>query len=211
MLILLYEKKEKFFSYYSTEFRTSPDEQYISLVRGYLGKPDYALVIKDLATLEDAFTLSIQDIEKRNPDLVQDISFSGGGWSKNSRYFWADTSYGANTLGFIRIDMQEKKFDLFPSPKDVLGGDALNLERGLTTIHPGNVWYGVTDITEEEKARRRKEGIGTELYIHNLLTGERTFIASTTEPLWFYQPRWTSETELQYTLPSGEKRVYVVR
>lgn len=31
-----------------------------------------------------------------------------------------------------------------------------------------------------------------------------------TEPLWYFKPKWLSETELGYTLPNGEKKVYKI-
>ena len=97
---------------YSPIFRISDNEKNISLIRGYLGKDNYALIIKDLKTLEDPLTLPITDIEKRNPDLVDDISLDG--WTKDSRYFWARTHSGANVLGFLRID-----FSLLPKMSSV--------------------------------------------------------------------------------------------
>lgn len=149
------------------------------------------------------------EIEKKNPDIVGNIGLRN--WSRDGRYFWADTTYGANELGFIRIDSQSWSVDLLSSPKDVLGGDALNVENGWITVHPNNVWFGIAQITEEEKAKRRAQGIGTELYIHNLFTGERQFVASTTEPFWFFKPRWLSDTKLQYELPTGKKKVYKIQ
>lgn len=196
--------------YFSPEFRIDREETHIALTRGYLGSSDYAIIIKNLDTLQDVLVLPIQDIEKRNPDLVQDISFENGGWTDDDRYFWADTHNGANTLGFIRIDMQTKTFDLFPAPKDMLGGDAVNVERGLVTVYPGNVWYGIAQVEDEEKARLRAQGIGTELYIYNLFTKQQQFVASTTEPLYYFQPRWLSSTTLQYTLPSGATTTYTI-
>lgn len=193
---------------YSLDFRIDPLENYIALIKYYLGHPDYALVIKNSA-LEDIFTLSIIEIEKRNSDLVQDISLNG--WTKEGHYFWAHTHYGANTLGFIRIDSQDWRVDLFPAPKDVLGGDALNLENGYVTVHSKNIWIGVAELEEEEKIRRRAQGIGTELYIENLITGERHFVTKTNEPLWYFKPKWVSETALEYQLPSGEKKVYKIK
>lgn len=53
--------------------------------------------------------------------------------------------------------------------------------------------------------------IGTELYIENLFIKERRFIASTTEPLWYFKPIWISDTELEYELPSGEKKIYKIK
>lgn len=193
---------------FGTDFRIDLLEKYIVLERGYLGKDDYALIIKDLKTKEDVFTLLAKDLQKINPrfigvfDLLQ--------WTDDSRYFWGSISDGAYVNGYFRIDTSSWKVDIYEAPQDVLGGDALNVEKGYITVHPGNVWYGFADMTEEEKAKRRVQGIGTELYIHNLFTGERQFIDKTTEPLWYFKPQWLSDTELQYELPTGEKKIYKI-
>lgn len=195
--------------YYSYVFRIDPDEKFIVLEKGYLGKDDYAIVVKDLNTKEDIFILFAKEIFNQYPNITG--NFNVREWTKDGRYFWANIFVGANVLGFIRIDSSNWTYEVFPAPKDVLGGDALNLEKGLITVHPGNVWYGIAEITEEEKARRRAQGIGTELYIHNLFTGQWQFVASTTEPLWYFKPKWISDTELEYELPTGEKEVYKIK
>ncbi len=192
--------------FFSSDFRISPQEKYLALKKGYLGKDDYAIVVKDLKTKEDVFVLPMTEIKKKNPKITGRIRFND--WARDGRYFWADMHTGAITLGFIRVDTKNWTYDLFPAPKDVLGGDALNLENGYITVHPGNVWFGVVELNEREKEKRRKQGIGTELYIQNLATGERHFVAKTDEPLWYFKPRWLSDTELEYALPGGEKRVY---
>lgn len=215
-LVILGKKieEEKTAFYFSNDFRVDHNEYYLVLQRGYLGSPDYAIIIKDLKNLNDVFVLSIKEIEKQNPDMVGDIGFestSGFGWTRDGRYFWARTSYGANTLGFIRIDTINWNTDFISAPKNILGGDVLNFENGYITVHPGNTWFGFADITQEEKEKRRKEGIGTELYIENLFTKERRFVASTTEPLWYFKPRWISDDELRYIEPNGEIKVYKIQ
>lgn len=207
-IILLSEKPKEFISYFSPDFRVDPLEHYIVLLKGYFGSPDYALVVKDLKTLEDAFVLPMTEIEKQNKEIIGNLELDI--WTRDGRYFWAATHYGAVSLGFIRIDTQNWTSDIFQAPENVLGGDALNIENGFITVHPGNVWFGVEEIEQEEKAKRRKEGIGTELYIHNLFTGERSFVNKTDEPLWFFKPKWISENELEYELPTGEKKVYKI-
>ena len=77
-------------------------------------------------------------------------------------------------------------------------------------MHPDNVWYGIDIMTEQEEARRRARGTGTELYIENLFTRERNFVDKTEEPLWYFQPKWISDTELQYELPDGTKKIYKI-
>lgn len=193
---------------YSYDFRIDPLEEYLILEKSYLGKDDYSLVIKNLETKEDIFVLLAKEIFKQYPNIIGDFDMLE--WTKDGRYFWGNVSDGAYVNGYFRIDTSSWKVDIYEAPQDVLGGDALNVEKGYITVHPGNVWYGFADMTEEEKAKRRVQGIGTELYIHNLFTGERQFIDKTTEPLWYFKPQWLSDTELQYELPTGEKKIYKI-
>lgn len=188
------------------DFRVDPIETYVVLERGYLGKDDYALIVKNLQTKEDAFIFSFQKIIDEYPDLAGNIRLDD--WSDDGRYFWFDTHVGAIRLGFVRIDTAMWRADIFPAPENVMGGDALNFNTGYITVHPGNIWFGVYELTEEEKEKRRKEGIVSELYIENLFTDERYFIDKTDEPLWFFKPEWISDTELEYYFPSGEKKAY---
>lgn len=193
---------------YSYIFRIDPNEKYLVLEKSYLGKDDYSLVIKDINTKEDLFILFAKDISKQHSNMIGSIGLNQ--WTKDGRYFWGNIFEGAYVNGFFRIDVQTWKVDIFEAPQDVLGGDALNVENGFITVHPGNTWFGFSDMTEEEKEKRRKQGIGTELYIHNLITGERKFIVKTEEPLYFFKPKWISNTELQYELPNGEKKIYIL-
>jgi len=194
---------------YSLDFRINLNEKYIVLERGYLGLDDYALVIKDLKTKEDIFELLIKNIVKQYPNIIG--NFDMREWTKDGRYFWGDIFVGANVLAFFRIDTSNWVYDIFPAPQDVLGGDALNVENGYITVHPGNVWFGIVEFTEEEKTKRRAQGIGTEIYIYNLFTKERHLVDKTDEPLWFFKPKWISDTELEYELPTGEKKIYKIK
>lgn len=200
----------KYTSFFNDDFRIDFQERYIALVRGYLGQSDYALIIKDLKTLDDVLVFPFSELEKRNAELIGDITLEGGMWTPDGRYFWADTHYGATTLGFIRVDTATWKVDVLPAPKGTVGGDALNAARGLTSLHEGYVWIGIEDVYQLEKEKLQKEGIGTTLYIFDLFTQKRHFVSSTTEPLWYFQPQWISDIQLQYVLPSGEKKTYTV-
>ena len=46
------------------------------------------------------------------------------------------------------------------------------------------------------------------LDLHNLFTKERVLLETVSDPGWFYKPQWISDTELQYTMPSGEVKIY---
>jgi len=212
-ILLLTEKSEKYVSYYDQDFRVDPSERYLVLEKGYAGSSDgvYDIVFKDLKTMENVFVLPVSEVWENNPDTISGSSVGfDQGWSKDGRYFWANFFGGAPVFGYIRIDSQTWTYELFPAPPDVLGGDQLNLETGWLTVHPGNVWFGVAELFEEEKAKRRVQGIGTDLYLHNLLTGQRLFVAHTDEPIHYFKPKWLSDAELEYSLPSGERKVFTV-
>lgn len=195
---------------YDLDFRVDPMEIYIALVKGRSWEPEeYGYVIKNQQTYEDFFSLLYPTILKTNPDLEGYLGLEG--WTKDGTYFWGDVSAGAPRLGFVRIKRDSWNVNALSAPKDVLGGDALNLENGYITVHPDNVWFGIAEFTEKEKEKRRRNSIGTDLYIHNLISSDRHFIASTTEPLWYFKPKWLSDTELQYEMPTGEKKIYKIQ
>ena len=195
------------FDGFSTDFRVDPTESYVALEWSYLDNQDYALVIKDLKTKKNSFVLKFVDFIKQYPGFSGNFGLYGG-WSTNGQYFWGQIFDGANVLEFLRIEREIWKMSVFPTPPNVLGGDALNTDTGWLTVHSDNVWYGDTEFTEQEKAKRRAQGVGTELYIYNLFTGKRYFVDKIDEPLWFFKPQWFSDTELEYELPNGDKKVY---
>lgn len=215
--IMTFSETDQFGNYklfHDDDFRIDPKEKYLALTTGYLGSPDFALVIKNLKTLKDVFTLPFADILAKNPSLEGDIAFNE--WTEDGGYFWANIFGGAPIIGFIRIDTTNWTYELFPAPQDMLGGDALNVSTGDVTVHPGNEWSGVSQIDDEEKAARRTKGIGTDLYIYNLFTKKRTLVSHTDEPLAYFHPRWISSTTLEYFMPkpdgsTGEQKEFVVK
>ena len=195
---------------YSYSFRIDPLEHYIVLEKGYMGKENYALIIKDLETKEDVFTLLHSELPKKDLKLLGIFDFRE--WTKDGKYFWGAISAAAVVPGFFRIDTKTWQYKLFADlPEWIGGGDQLNVETGWVTYHTDMVWTGVHDMTEAIKQERREQRIGTTLYIYNLFTKEKRFIYKTEEPIWFTKPIWLSDTELEYELPSGEKKVYRVK
>ena len=209
MLVFSEKPNSEYIRYYNDDFRVDPLERYVVLERGYLYKDDYALVIKDLGTKEDVFTLLHSDLPK--PDLKLPGLFDFREWTKDGRYFWGAISAGAVVPGFFRIDTETWEYELFADlPEWIGGGDRLNIETGWVTYHTDMVWTGVHQITEDIKQERREQGIGTTFYIYNLFTKERRLVCKTEEPIWFTKPEWLSGTELEYELPSGEKNIYQI-
>jgi hypothetical protein len=177
------------------------------------------MVIKDINTLEDVFTLPMTEIEKKNKDIVGDIGFvetAPTPWSSDGRYFWADLADGAYELGFIRVDTSNWTYQLLPTGDTVLGGDAFNPDTGDVTLSPNNEWTGDADVESAQRATLRAKGIGTDLYVLNLFTHKRTLVAHTDIPLAYFHPRWTSSTTLEYFTATtdgtkGERREFVLK
>lgn len=192
--------------FFSTDFRVDSQEKYLVLIKSYSNKDDYSLIIKDLKTKQDLFVLSAKDIAEQYPNIVG--NFNMREWSKDARYFWGDIFVGAYVKGFFRIDTLNWKTDIFEVLEGVGGGDALNTEKSLVTRHPGYVWTGLDILTEEIKKEWREQGKKSALYLYNLFTKEQILLETTNEPLWFFKPKWLSDTELEYESPTGEKEIY---
>ncbi|MCK5471924.1 hypothetical protein KAI54_01925 [Candidatus Gracilibacteria bacterium] len=65
-ILLLSEKPNEFIGYYSSFFRTSDDEKYVALIKGWYGEPEeHAVVIKDLDTMEDIHTITFSELMEK--------------------------------------------------------------------------------------------------------------------------------------------------
>jgi len=193
---------------FNLEFKVDFLEAYLALIKGYLGQTDFAIVIKEIATNNDVFSLEHKDIISKYPGLIG--VFGLDGWTKNSRYLWGRISYGANILGFFRIERDAWKVDIFPLTERILGGTAFNLEYGYVTFDTGPGWIGIHEVAEQVYDEWRRQGKIVELYVYNLFTQEKFLVATSSDPSWHGTPRWRSDTELEYSLPSGEKKIYKI-
>lgn len=210
-LLLLSEKPKEYISYYWATFRVSPLEQHISLVRGHGGRDDYALIVKDLQTLADVFVLPVADIAKRNPDIGGDIDFQNGGWTTDGRYFWFGLGIAADVYGLVRVDSKDWTYEVFPVLERTMWGDAFNMNAGVIT-YGENVapWTGVEEMDQQLQKEALEAGQISSFYVYNLFTKQKYLIATTTDPTYFFRPYWLSDTELQYELPTGEKKIYKI-
>lgn len=197
--------------YYDYDFRIDFIEIYIALIQGYLGKIDnYATIIKELETKKDIFKLDYENIINQYPEMAGDFQFDE--WTRESRYFWGHLSYGANVLGFFRIERDTWKVDILPAPQGTLGGTAFNPEYGYITYDTGPGWIGIEEIAQQVYEEWQKAGKIKEFYLYNLFTKEKILLATTTDPSWPFQSKsnWISDTELEYELPTGEKKIYKI-
>lgn len=210
-LILLSEKNKEEISIndFSYDFRVDPTEKYVVLEKGYLGKDNYAVVIKNLETKEDVFTLPMKDIADLNEELIG--SFGMNEWSKDGKYYWGNIFDGANVLAFFRIETGTWKMQFFPAPEGTMGGDALNPENGYITYDNGAPWTGDADFNKTYQEQWKKEGKKVSFYLYNLFTKEKILLGTDSDPTSSIKGSWISDKEFEYTLPNSEKRIYKIK
>lgn len=209
-LVLLSEKPKEFISYFSPDFRIDPNEKYLVLEKSYLGQDDYALVIKDLNTKENLLVLNLKDILAKYPDVIPG-SFGLGSWSKDGKYLYGDLFQGDLSTAYYRIEAETWKTEIFPAPPDILTGveRAINFEKLYLAYVDIPIFTGVQEVYEQIIEKAKKEGKQKNLYLYNLITKEKIRIAST-EPEWRFNLKWISDTELEYELLTGEKKIYKI-
>lgn len=198
-------------SSYSYDFRVSPDEKYVALIKSYGGQDDYSLVIKDLKTKEDAFILTMNEFLLRYPDI--EGSFDLIGWKSDGRYFWADIMTGAPTPGYLRVDSRDWSYEAWETPEKALGGFEPNYMTGWMPYAPSAVWTGMVEMDEAVRADAKAKGQISPLYIYNLFTKKQIKIDEVqSDPIWnFGPPTWLSDAELEYQMPDGEKKTYKLK
>ncbi len=194
-------------NFFSSDFRVSPDEKYIFLIKSYLGKDDYALVIKDLDTKEDIYELKLKDVLEKHPDVMPG-SIGLGIFTPDGKYFWGDIYDGARETAYYRIEMGTWKTDILPLPKDIPAG----VERAWSFggwVAYANIpsFSGFAGTVEQLEKEAREKGEKKTLTMYNLFTKEKKTI-SRADPSHRFKPSWISDTELEYTLPDGKKKIY---
>lgn len=197
--------------YYSYDFRTDFMEAFLALIEGYSGDDidNFVNIIK-LKTKEDVFSLRYKDVINKNSDFTEGY-FELDSWTKDSRYFWGRISFTSAVLGFYRIERDTWKVDIFSAPPGTQGGDALNPEFGYITYDDGAPWSGDAETDETYRQQWKKEGQKVHFYLYSFLTKEQILLATIDDPIYYFKPRWISDTELEYELPNGEKRIYKIQ
>ena len=189
------------------DFRIDPTEFYVFLIRSCLGQPDYAIVIKDLKTKEDVFVLTLDEILEQYSD-VQAGSFGLGIFTPDNKYYWGDIYIGAYETAYYRIEMGTWKIDILSMPPGLPSGAerAWNFAGWLAYADIAS-FTGMKEFTEQIEEEAKREGKMKNLWVYNLFTEEKIKIASV-DPERRFSPQWLSDTELEYEMPDGEKRIY---
>lgn len=199
--------------YYGQSFSIDPSEKYISLERSYLGKDDYALVIKDINTGKDAYVLLMKDILKDHQNAVG--SFDIGWWVErpDGVYLEGDIFDGSRWTAYYYIKRDTWETKIYETPADYQAG----VERSAPPFAPYLaytdvvVWTGM-DIGDEAVIKEQiTEGKKKHLIIANLTTGATTTIA--TVPIISghrFDLKWLDDKTLEYSLPSGAKQKFTL-
>lgn len=203
------DDQERALVYYPYLFTISPDEKYISLAQGYLGSDKHALVIRDIDKEENVFILPIEKIIENNPERIGTIGLKE--WTKDGKYFWIDIFNGANVSAFVRIERDAWSWEMFPAPENTMGGDRLNYNTGWVTHNTLGIWTGENEISQQIKEQYQKEGKTGVFALYNLFTKQEIVLETATDPTYFFKPKWISDTELEYFMPSGERKVYTIK
>ena len=203
------KKDGKYAGYFDLVFSVDWSEKYIVLEKTYTDPIDNRIVFKELKNLEkDVFELSYRNVITNNPGLAGYLGTGLVGWDKNSQYFWLSFFDDERGTGSVRINTYDWTYEIFVLPDNVKGG-IINTDTGWFTHNPASYWSGDAEGTDFVREERKKQGKSSNLHIYNLFTKEDRLIESTKEdPIWFYKPEWISENELEYELPSGEKKIY---
>jgi hypothetical protein len=197
-------------AFYDTDFRVSSDEKYLAL-EAYPNQASDSVVIYNSNTLNALFTVSLADIIAKYPNLQGMVEFQSGGWSSEGDDLWFALSNEADVYGFVRVNPKDQIYQVFPAPQITMGGDAFNPDTGMVTYRTNAApWTGDAEIDQEYQQQAAQSGQVTSFNIEDLLTGKIYVVATTTDPTYYYQPKWISDKVLQYTLPSGATSTYVV-
>jgi hypothetical protein len=203
--------------YYGYSFTIDPTEHYIALERGYPGSDNHALAVVDIATSKEVYALAMPDILKTHPDA--DGSFSSGKWvTRPDGIYLKGNIFVASQLTafyYIKHDTKSGAWNstIYETPADYRAG----VERSAPPFAPYLaytdvvVWTGDAEIRDQLIQDQIRAGKQKHLIVANLITGATTTIATTPIiPDHNFRPTWLDDNTLQYTLPDGTKKTYVM-
>lgn len=197
---------------YDSDFRVTPDEKYITLIKGVLDNDDYSLIFRNIETGKEEYAINLKDLILSHYPNIHPGSFNMGEWRE--RYIWVGLSIGAYTTAYMRIERDPWMVKVYASPEnDVSGsGGIFNQDNGIIAYSDLTTFTGFTATDREIVDEAKKEGRKHNLFIYNLFTKEMIKIASV-EPEYefWYKPEWVSDTELQYELPDGTRKLYTLK
>jgi hypothetical protein len=194
-------------------FRIDPSESFLALNRAYLGHPDYEIIVKNLKTsnLDDVLIIKPESLWEKLPQLNRErYIFDVVGWSRDGKYLWGGSESPTDRV-YFRVNVITKELEVFVMPKDAIHYGPPRVDTGYIWYIYGPSWVGIHEIQEQIYEEWRKENKKKILYLYNLFTKEKIKLAEVDDPAWNFRPRWLSDNELRYQLPSGETKIYKIK
>jgi len=197
---------------YGLYVRIDPLETYFASDQFYLGHPDHAIVVKNIKSplLEKILIVRPLDIWQRSPQLTKERRVGVMGWSKDGKYLWGG-SESQTDYAYFRVNINNKnELDVFVMPEDAVHYGPPRVDTGYIWYICGPPWVGIYEMTQQIYEEWRKEGRKVSLFLYNLFTKEKIILVTIDDPEWDFKPKWLSDSELQYELPTGEKKIYTI-
>lgn len=199
--------------FFGTTYAITNAERYISLEQSALGKPDYALVIKNIETGEDEYVLTLDEVLKEHPNAAG--SFDVGTWvtRPDGEYLKTVIYNGARELAYIYIKRGTWETEIYETPSDLMAGveGAIPPFAPLLAYTDVIVWAGFAEMTEQLIDEQVASGQKKHLIVANLKTGKKTVVEEVPiKKAHRFKMKWFSDTELEYTMPDGTRKTYRV-
>lgn len=200
-------KENAFFQF---DFHVNLSEEYISLTRGYSGSADYAIVVKDLATLSDVLVITQKELVSKYG--IPQYEIGPGNWLDDNTFlaFVTDGAVSYDEIIVHRGEDNNWKLTVLPVPDDASMVTAWNPDGYWIAYNNGPGWIGAEEIEQDVYKQWRAEGKTQSLFVYNLGTKQKITLISDVDPAWIFKTIWISTTTLQYTLPSGATSTYTL-
>ena len=157
--------------------------------------------------MQDIFVLTIDDIVKKYKTESAEIGI--GRWISDDKYETA-LSDGAVTYDVVVIEKGSWRVIVLPIPEDASVVTAWNPDGYWIAYNNGPGWIGVEDEAQIIYKQWRADGKKTSLFVYNLATKQKVTLATVDDPGWSFKTKWISTTTLEYYLPPGEKKTYII-
>lgn len=172
------------------------------------------LVIQDLRTSDDVYVLKIRDVFKNNPH-IEGYLLGTGQWVQrpDGVYLYTSIDGGARPSAFVQIRRDTWKTHIYEVPADFMSSAELAMPPFAPYMAYTNVTYRTmaADSMDDIFAMQLKEASQKKFILGDLMTGVTTTIE--TVPIirgHNFKPVWLDDTTLEYTMPDGTKKTYVV-
>lgn len=193
---------------YLSDFRVSYSEKYIAQEYAFSEEPGYGIMIRLLPGGEDYYHIKWSDIRALYPEYAYTIALDE--WSSDSNYYWFRLHDWSDIVAFVRVDVANKTWDLYPIPGLADMGYTMNLDTGWLPYDDGPSWTGDAMSEEEDQKAWESEGKKAQFVLYNIYTKQTIFLEAFDEVHYFPMPRWVDMKTLEYTMPDGKVKKYTV-